>query len=45
MPLAELPHLASLAKKSRSGLVDGKSRQRAITFATRCSRPLLSRCP
>ena len=33
-PLAELPHLASLAKKSRSGLVDGKiaSGARAITF-------------
>jgi 2-oxoisovalerate dehydrogenase E1 component len=34
VPLAELPHLASLAKKSRSGLVDGKvaSGARAITF-------------
>jgi 2-oxoisovalerate dehydrogenase E1 component len=34
IPLAELPHLASLAKKSRSGLVDGKiaSGARAITF-------------
>jgi 2-oxoisovalerate dehydrogenase E1 component len=34
VPLAELPQLASLAKKSRSGLVDGKvvSGARAITF-------------
>ena len=34
VPLADLPHLASLAKKSRSGLVDGKvaSGARAITF-------------
>jgi 2-oxoisovalerate dehydrogenase E1 component len=34
VPLAELPHLASLAKKSRSGVVDGKvaSGARAITF-------------
>jgi 2-oxoisovalerate dehydrogenase E1 component len=34
MPVTELPHLASLAKKSRSGLVDGKvaSGARAITF-------------
>ena len=34
VPLAELPHLASVAKKSRSGLVDGKiaSGARAITF-------------
>jgi 2-oxoisovalerate dehydrogenase E1 component len=34
VPLAELPHLASLAKKSRRGLVDGKvaSGARAITF-------------
>jgi 2-oxoisovalerate dehydrogenase E1 component len=34
VPLAELPHVASLAKKSRSGLVDGKvaSGARAITF-------------
>jgi 2-oxoisovalerate dehydrogenase E1 component len=34
VPLAELPHLASLVKKSRSGLVDGKvaSGARAITF-------------
>ncbi len=34
VPLAELPHLASLATKSRSGLVDGKiaSGARAITF-------------
>jgi 2-oxoisovalerate dehydrogenase E1 component len=34
MPLAELPHVASLAKKSRGGLVDGKiaSGARAITF-------------
>ena len=34
VPLAELPHFASLAKKSRSGLVDGKvaSGARAITF-------------
>jgi 2-oxoisovalerate dehydrogenase E1 component len=34
VPLAELPHLASLARKSRSGLVDGKiaSGARAITF-------------
>jgi 2-oxoisovalerate dehydrogenase E1 component len=34
VPLAELAHLASLAKKSRSGLVDGKiaSGARAITF-------------
>lgn len=34
VPLSELPHLASLAKKSRSGLVDGKiaSGARAITF-------------
>jgi 2-oxoisovalerate dehydrogenase E1 component len=34
VPLAELPHLASLAKKSRSGLVDDKiaSGARAITF-------------
>ena len=35
VPLAELPHLASLAKKSRSGLVDGK--------APRCSGDHLSR--
>ena len=34
VPLAELPHLASVTKKSRSGLVDGKiaSGARAITF-------------
>jgi hypothetical protein len=34
VPLAELPQLAALAKKSRSGLVDGKvaSGARAITF-------------
>jgi 2-oxoisovalerate dehydrogenase E1 component len=34
MPVTELPHLASLARKSRSGLVDGKvaSGARAITF-------------
>jgi 2-oxoisovalerate dehydrogenase E1 component len=34
VPLTDLPHLASLAKKSRSGLVDGKvaSGARAITF-------------
>jgi 2-oxoisovalerate dehydrogenase E1 component len=34
VPLADLPHLASLAKKSRSGLVDGRvaSGARAITF-------------
>jgi 2-oxoisovalerate dehydrogenase E1 component len=34
VPLAALPHLAALAKKSRTGLVDGKvaSGARAITF-------------
>jgi 2-oxoisovalerate dehydrogenase E1 component len=34
IPLADLPHLGSLEKKSRSGLVDGKiaSGARAITF-------------
>jgi 2-oxoisovalerate dehydrogenase E1 component len=34
LPLADLPHVASLTKKSRSGLVDGRvaSGARAITF-------------
>jgi 2-oxoisovalerate dehydrogenase E1 component len=40
VPVTELPHLASLAKRSRSGLVDGKvaSGAQAITFRDAIAR-------